>query len=175
MDELFLFAQQLALDILGCVFLVAGGAKLLSISHFREGLLYLPHMRPAFTYVVGFALPPLELLTALGLFANSAWARISALALLGCFFGVTLMVLRKKLLIECHCFGGWETRAFSRETLGEIALLMALAITSFNLSERSPLVLGISTGAFLLIGSGVVAHAIKNARLIAQLKQRGVV
>jgi hypothetical protein len=171
MAEAILFCRQLALDALGCLFLTAGAAKLLRISTFREGLLYIPYMRPVFSYIIGFAVPPLELVTALGLFANAGWAKTSALVLLGCFLGVTLLVISKRLRVECHCFGGWGTRVFSVATAWEIVLLVVLAASSWGLSSRADPVFGISTAALLFLLYAALANTLRNAQLTARLRQ----
>jgi hypothetical protein len=173
MIEVLICCQRLALDMLGCVFLLGGAAKLSTILRFRESLLYLPYMRTSWTFVIGFMLPPLEVVIGLGLFANAGWAKQAALVLLTCFLGVTLLVLQKRLQIPCHCFGEWSTRAFSTETAGEIALLMGLTLASWSLPSRADLVLGISTALFLLLLYRLGTLTIRNAWVVAQLKQRG--
>src|SRR5437016_2128034 len=168
MDFCLLF-QQLSRDALGCVFLFSGSFKIFGIKDFRENLLYIPYIRPLWTYLIALLLPPLEIVTAIGLFANTLWSKFSALGLLCGFLGVTFVVLWKKVQVSCHCFGPWGKRSFSWETVVENLSLLVLTLACLSLPNNPTGLTGASAAALLLVLYGILGQLLHNAQLVAEL------
>src|SRR5579859_6182416 len=93
--------QETCLDLVATVFLLSGGAKVISPRAFREGLIYIPYMRVSWSYLVAWTLPTIELIVAAGLYANILAAKVAALALLALFCVVVAVVLWKRLKVAC--------------------------------------------------------------------------
>lgn len=165
---------EICLDMAAVVFLVSGGTKLLSRQAFREGLLYIPYMPVWLTHVVSWALPPVEVFVAAGLFMNAWWAKSAALALLAGFCGVTAMVLQKRLQVPCGCFQGFGNRSMSRQTLRDNVLLAAAISATWLLPSHEQLWASVPTAGFVLLFYVASQHLWTQHVLAIDLRRQGV-
>src|SRR5215831_15271529 len=88
------YGQQLLLDALVILFVIAALAKLLGLRTFRFGLQLLPFMTAPVAAVVSVTLPVAELVLAVFLFLNQSWAKYAAVAMLLLFSAVALVAVR---------------------------------------------------------------------------------
>jgi hypothetical protein len=174
MWDFWLNVGMLSRDSVGCVFLLSGLAKAVTIGRFRESLLYLPYMRPSWSYVFGITLPPLELFAGVGLLANLAWARFLAISLIASFLGITVIVLALNLQISCHCFGAWADQHFSGQTVRHNIVLLILVFISLGAPDPETVLLGAYKGLFVLILYSILTEVRRNARLMTELRHRGM-
>jgi hypothetical protein len=173
MVDAILCLRQIGLDVVVCVLLLSGMWKAAGIARFREGLLYIPHMQPAWTYPLAWLLPPLEILTAIGLLAGVPGSRACAVFLWFAFIAVTSVVLSKGLLLTCHCFGPWQARTYSVKTINENVVLLFLTLAGVNLPGGGDAVLRLGTAGFVLAAYGSAGTLYANIRLIQQSYGRG--
>ena len=160
-----IYVQTLILDGLAVIFLVSGVAKVLGLRAFREALLHIPYMPVIATCVVGYALPFVELAVAIGLFANSVWARLAAILLLGLFCAAATLAILHRVRVPCNCFGPTGSDTLGSATIRRNLLLVGLTVATFGLGRRLPLPLPAFAAASLLVILLCLSQAFGNLRL----------
>src|SRR5436190_466578 len=109
--------------------------KLAALGRFRRDLLFIPHVGRPTSWVVALLLPPVELLTATGLFFGFQIAKVVAIVLLAGFCGVALLVMRRRLRVPCNCFGGGGH--ISMSLVVRNVILITLLIPGFGIGEAA--------------------------------------
>jgi len=113
------FATLVDIGLALVVFLLVFAAiqKLRALDAFRAGLLFIPYIKEQQSILVANLLPPVEIAIAVGLSWNVVPAKVAALLLFGCFIVVTWLTIGKNLNVTCRCFGLWDDRILSKETI----------------------------------------------------------
>jgi hypothetical protein len=132
-------------SFLGLVLLTAGGAKLTNGKRFVEAVSNFRILPPSMSRLIGHALPPLEIVLAIGLLvgALTPWLELTATVLFILFGGaVTVNLLRGRRDISCGCFGAGESRHLTwalvarNGLLGMLAAMLIYASSSGIVGER---------------------------------------
>jgi len=174
MTEIASFAQETCLDLVATVFLLSGGAKMVGLRAFREGLLFIPYMRIAWTYVIGWTLPVGELLIALGLYLNFLPAKLAAIALLGLFSLVIGLVLSKRLQVPCNCFGNFGARNMSAGSLRNNAILMVATLATLWLPDRINVGSSLTASVLVLLFVTIARELQRQYQFLSGLRRQGV-
>ena len=143
--------QQIALDGIALLFIASGIAKLFDLRAFRQGLLLVPYLPIAWAKVMGFALPPLEIAVAAGLFLNLFAAKMVALALFVAFIAVSLVAISKKVVVPCNCFGSFSQEPFSKKTIRRNVILMCVGCSVISLPARVSGLASVFLAAFVMV------------------------
>lgn len=158
--------QIVLLYTVALVFSVSAITKLLDLNGFRTALLSLPYMRYWLSYLIAFTLPFIELALALGLVANSVVARFVSCMLLFSFIVVSIMVILKKVHVECSCFGALGGDALGRRTIRRNVLLLLAIVLTFGIEIRAFHPRELMYTIYLLVLLTLVAQVIQNRQRI---------
>ncbi len=148
----------------GVMFAVSASAKLLDLDAFRQGLLRLPHVPVAVMPVLAVGVPLGELALAIGICLGSTAAAAAGIALLALFTAMAVIVLRKRLTIDCGCLGAFGERRFSLSLIAENAVWMAILGWSCLAPPVIDLALAALAGAVVLAAFHVVRRLRSNHR-----------
>lgn len=119
--------------VLGMVFVVAGGLKVVNPAQFAVAVGHYRLLPPGLDNLMALTLPGVEVLAG-GLLLAGIWRRAAALVIAGLtvmFLGAIVSALARGLNIECGCFGtvsggriGWESLGLDATLLGLSAWLV---------------------------------------------------
>ena len=119
--------------VLGMVFVVAGGLKVVNPAQFAVAVGHYRLLPPGLDNLMALTLPGVEVLAG-GLLLAGIWRRAAALVIAGLtviFLGAIISALARGLNIECGCFGtvnggriGWESLGLDATLLGLSAWLV---------------------------------------------------
>ncbi len=110
---------------LALVFAWAAVAKLRSPGQTAEGFAALHLPRPD---ALAWAVPGIELATAVALLVRPVWGALVAFALLTGFTVFLADVVRRGVPVSCHCFGAGGDRPVDRRSLYRNGALLAIAL-----------------------------------------------
>jgi Methylamine utilisation protein MauE len=166
------FVQHFLLDGLVIVFLASATAKLLALPTFRFGLQLLPLMPAPLAAVVSLAVPIAELLLAIFLLLNHAWAKYTAIGMLLVFSGAAGVAVGMGRQVPCGCFGQLDGQALSLRTVVRNGLLILLVVAVLGFEARTEwLLMSLwPTGLLFLAGLSLV-RAYRNQQLILGLRK----
>lgn len=148
--------------VLATVFLLAGFAKLFSLSSFARAVRKYRLLPPSVVTPVAFALPPLEVSCGVLLFFGVATTAVSLLlaCALVAFTAVVGRALAQGRVIECGCFGPtapkritWTAVARNVVLLGMTTAVAAVPSETFSIAPR--LTLGRTAEASLAAGAAL--------------------
>lgn len=117
--------------LLGCVFIVAGGSKLLAPRAFARVISAYDLLPEELLVFVALGLPALELLAGLGLLFNIRGSIKTVFALLAGFLLVLAYAILKNLDVDCGCFSQVEMDARSSLRIAFIRDLGLIAISLY--------------------------------------------
>ncbi len=126
--DAFLFAMQL---LVGAIFFMSATLKMADPGDFRTTVHKYAVVPRRLEMAVVVGIPALELLAALSLLSGelARWGAALAAALLLLFIGLVANNIRRKIDIECGCFGLlWRERT-GPPTIVRDAILLAAALT----------------------------------------------
>ena len=110
---------------LALVFAWAAVAKLRSPGRTAEGFAALRLPRPD---ALAWAVPGIELATAVALLVRPVWGALVAFALLTGFTVFLADVVRRGVPVSCHCFGAGVDRPVDRRSLYRNGALLSIAL-----------------------------------------------
>jgi hypothetical protein len=165
------FVQACLLDAVVIVFLVSGTAKLLGLQTFRFGLQLLPFMTSPVATVVSIGLPLAELVVAIGLFLNQAWAKYAAIGMLLVFSGVACLAVVMGRQVPCGCFGQLDGQTLSMRTVIRNGLLILVIVAGLGLERRTNWILSLWPSALVLLIALSLVQAYQNHKSILILQK----
>lgn len=153
--------SNLAAMMLGCVFALAGAAKLVQGPHeVRDGMApLLSHFPATLKNLVAWVLAPTELLLGLALvvgFGRVAAATCAIVLLVG-FTVVLVRVVRQGRPVQCRCFGSLSAESVGGWSIARNLVLLALAAATLTTDSTTGTDVDSTLVTVMLLASGVVA------------------
>jgi len=131
-----LMIQNLATHLLVLVYLCSLAGKLTNWKEFRQGLLFIPSVNKSLSYIIATMLPFLEVAVVICLCYGFKWGMHLGLVMHSCFVAVTIIILRKKIIVKCNCYGVKGESNFSIRTVIENLFFMLIIMS--NLFQTEP-------------------------------------
>jgi uncharacterized membrane protein YqaE (UPF0057 family) len=143
----------------GLVLVVAGAAKLRSLSEFRAGVRAYRLVPDWLAGVFALLLPPFEVLLGVGFLAGIwlSWTPTAFLAMVTVFTAAQVINYRSGNRVSCNCFGASPSEPISLATIGRLVILGLLTIGLLVISPGSTQPTSSSTIPLLAIAFGLAA------------------